>query len=612
MDVTGIGADRNEDVAPAGGHTQAQQPAAPTDARATPRHPATGVDLAFLIRWKDDGQGGGPYTTDGPPGFEANHLLFETIETFRDYVNKGDHEAGLILHLLRRFVGRFLQVQASALQARKHSTQRKEAISQLRAYVIELEKQLKDSDSQGNPERVNQLEHHVEGLEVRLAEQTSLAMDLQNQLNDCNVERKRLGEVCTLWTDRARQLEKQLDDAKAQRRPSSVAPPGSTYFDGRFQAPDGTRPVDHIPATAGYNLANDLNEYQTRQSDRLSRRGVSTLPPNRRSQPPPVMPTYSTIGQATSGGGGYRMKVPDPPEFSGDKDKYLEWRQKMVHKLKAEESVWVQQGPQAAISYIATRLTGTPYHNVEPYLPDNPMTSTSEKFHKVGDILGRLDSVYGIHHRDKQARQEYSQLQKAPSEKFDVFLSNFQRLVVFLHKTEDDKMAELTSKLDDVLWRLVRNSPEAETMEDLIELCRDKERIILDSQFRKKHTETITTTVSTRTKPSTRKEARPSKNSSSHPKKDDSRPSWAPDLSDSTVRAKLMKDKACFDCGSAACRRGNPDCKYVKWRKDAGLSLMEVEEEPAGADAGFVTDPDESSSSDGDFETPLDSGNEMS
>ncbi|KAH0829985.1 hypothetical protein FOPE_10619 [Fonsecaea pedrosoi] len=279
------------------------------------------------------------------------------------------------------------------------------------------------------------------------------------------------------------------------------------------------------------------------------------------------------------------MKVSDPPKFDGTKSKYYEWRSEILYKLKAEEVIWRSQGALAAVIY---------------YL-------------RVSDIILHLDRLYGDHHRDKEARLQYNQLKKTSDERLDAFLARFQRYVVFLNKAESERIADFINKLDDNLWSLVCNAggQDCEEMEDLIELCREKERFLLDRRFRQKSAPITPQVAKSAPKVASSRITRSKTALMKSTGSKSTRPDWAPDLADPKVLAQLKKEDKCFDCGVVGCRPKKANCRMTKWRKDMGLSALNMVN-LTDSDEEYVTDPDETPSDIGDDGLLELSGNETS
>ena len=544
-------------------------------------------------------------------------LIFKNAQAFTSYATA---EPEFTFSLLRRWMGRLVQADANLKYQRRradHWKKRTQEISDKYNGAVDQwsrdKQSLEDEVNALNSPELQDAAAKVVELTDKVAAQATQLAQQQNQLNEETKEKERIEDAGRQWKTRSERQDEEIvrlsndvNNLRSQsgqfhsmtHQPSSLQP----QLNG-LRHPQYSPQLPRVQQTPAFSLTDDILAYRERQQSRRGTPGFhsrASAAPTQRSgaQAPSAFPVNHVphVNFATNSGSDlkYRMKVNDPSEFDGDKDKYYEWRDKMIYKLQSEDDQWAQKGPAAAVTHVSSRLTGDAYKNVQPYLP-NVCTDPSYAFSKPSDILSYLDKIYGITHREKQARLDYGQLYKKASESVDKFASKFQRLVIFLTKSEEDKIEDFLDKLDHTLWEEVRRMPEPQSFEELIEICEDRERMLLDKDFREKHSDRGRTFRLAETITASSKELKPEEypkpSSSSSKSKDDRKPSWAPDLSDPEVKAKLIEKKACFDCGGPGHRPGNPDCKTYKWKKEMGLLSLEID------DVDAVSDPDDSSSS---------------
>ncbi|OAG36272.1 hypothetical protein AYO21_09514 [Fonsecaea monophora] len=416
------------------------------------------------------------------------------------------------------------------------------------------------------------LESRVAALEAQLSESLS---DAVNSLNTETSERKRLEEVCDRWQSKSEEQDRAIQDLQthiskqtAGRAGAHREPPVESfrYLDTRAQPPYPQ------PQEEGYDIARDLNDYHWRQPTPASRSRVAQRPASARTSTADERPL----------GGDQSLKVREPREFKGERDDYPQYRQQLVHFMKANASVWRNQGPGISLTLLA---------------------DADKVWRSAAEALESFDKVYAERHRDKSAEIEY---ESSPSSNDQPILpiaeclpgvtvatymaakpvgaSDLVRMVEFfvsggdrklhmltrndrltntlskhvfqprlatnIHLPENVLIHDFTQKLDERQWRNV-NGCEPDSDDDLIDYYEKKERKILTS-------------------------------------------GWPPTIKDAKVKVDLQARNSCFDCGKGGCRPGRPECKLTK--HDENVSA--VQEDDGTSDSGQSHVPDSETESD--------------
>jgi len=115
-------------------------------------------------------------------------------------------------------------------------------------------------------------------------------------------------------------------------------------------------------------------------------------------------------------------KQPDPDKFTGDRKDLRRFLSQVHEKMTVNRDRFPD--PQSRMSYVNSRLSGSPYAQVLPYivrgicqLPD------------YEDILELLERAYGDPNRVRNSRTELFRLRQNNKE-FSVFFAEFQRLAL--------------------------------------------------------------------------------------------------------------------------------------------------------------------------------------
>jgi hypothetical protein len=113
-------------------------------------------------------------------------------------------------------------------------------------------------------------------------------------------------------------------------------------------------------------------------------------------------------------------RLPDPDKFAGDRNDLRRFVSQIHEKMLVNRDRFPT--PLARMSYVTSRLSGTPYAQVLPYIKDGACCLPD-----YGDILDILERAYGDPNRVNTARTRLFRLKQANKE-FSVFFAEFQRL----------------------------------------------------------------------------------------------------------------------------------------------------------------------------------------
>ncbi|KAH0829966.1 hypothetical protein FOPE_10316 [Fonsecaea pedrosoi] len=252
--------------------------------------------------------------------------------------------------------------------------------------------------------------------------------DAVNSLNTETSERKRLEEVCDRWQSKSEEQDRAIQDLQthiskqtAGRASAHREPPVESfrYLDTRAQPPYPQ------PQEEGYDIARDLNDYHWRQPTPASRSRVAQRPASARTSTADERPL----------GGDQSLKVREPREFKGERDDYPQYRQQLVHFMKANASVWRNQGPDISLTLLA---------------------DADKVWRSAAEALESFDKVYAERHRDKSAEIEYGKLSKKDDETVTEFDARYRRLAMVLRTRVQSPPPRRTinrsSPLQNVFW----------------------------------------------------------------------------------------------------------------------------------------------------------------
>ncbi|KAK5020693.1 hypothetical protein LTS07_011477 [Exophiala sideris] len=525
-----------------------------------------GFSLKFCLEWIKTGDA---VVTNPSDKVSRNivdpydELDFDDAQQFLAFTQKQPNEA---FQLIRRLVGKYVQ------QGRNYSDQR-DKMHLMRQELRALKKADRDAGD---------LETSIVALNGRIADLmnevntlTSQEREHRRSIQFYQVREHEFREITLGWkakvqkkNDIIQALEEELRVAKAGSNNTSQ-PALSTRIQGAAY-PDDEEARD--PA---------------RDPVRDPARGVSlpeVLDRGRRS------PTRHTL--RSEGGTIYRMKVPDPEKFTGEKEKYEAWKSEMVYKIHAEKEHFDRTGEKAVVMYMASRLKDFAHEVIEPELPTHSPAHLAIQTER--EMWKSLDQHFMDHDKQQTAQVEYEQLKQESGESFDDFLSRFKKFAIRLEMTEKTRMLDLMRKLNDRLRRRVNDGYKCNSLADLINKCRDQERALRNAALWKSEQGQGDTRSSTKTTKKT------TSSSLTTTTKDDKKhkvpmpeslaklPKLTPQL-----KSQLRKDNKCYGCRQVGCRPDNADCTYAKWKQaNASAHVLKLDSAYLGHDIPTDDDTD--------------------
>ncbi|KAK5953110.1 hypothetical protein OHC33_005678 [Knufia fluminis] len=174
--------------------------------------------------------------------------------------------------------------------------------------------------------------------------------------------------------------------------------------------------------------------------------------PNNRFQRQPSHATHHTSASrphtTTSRGSGRPVRIPDPAMFTGNRDKYAQWKLQIKNKL-AHITVDLEEsgGDYAAVNYITSRLDGKAFNVVEPRLKS--LHSTLTVFHRTADdVFTALNAHFDEPDRKRKALAEYSAMKQGPNEPFAEFFNRYKSCALILSKDKESATHDFINMLN--------------------------------------------------------------------------------------------------------------------------------------------------------------------
>ena len=175
------------------------------------------------------------------------------------------------------------------------------------------------------------------------------------------------------------------------------------------------------------------------------------------SQTPSTASTQSTTqqSQAPIQANSIRVtlseRLPDPAEFTGDRQDFERFKSQIHNKMVANLDRYTT--PQQRMVYVCSRLTGAAYSQILPYLKEGVATLGDYK-----DILNILETAFGDPNRVANAQVKLFQLRQKNQE-FSTFLAEFQRLCLEAKYSEGALVVLLEQNISQELRSLFISSP---------------------------------------------------------------------------------------------------------------------------------------------------------
>jgi hypothetical protein len=134
-------------------------------------------------------------------------------------------------------------------------------------------------------------------------------------------------------------------------------------------------------------------------------------------------------------------KLPDPDLFTGDKDKYRDWKLRMQSKLELNADRFPSE--RGKVMYIYHRTGGTASQNLLPRVTEGSVNYLATA--KV--TWAFLDSIFDDPMRENKARTAFRNLTMKRTDKYQDFHTRFCQLAVDASLPEADYKQELYDKL---------------------------------------------------------------------------------------------------------------------------------------------------------------------
>jgi hypothetical protein len=158
------------------------------------------------------------------------------------------------------------------------------------------------------------------------------------------------------------QIEQQASrPPRSERRDVSVSPPLSLRR--RFN------PGDDDPSSSSSS---------DNEGDRGGRR-PDPLPRMNRDPGRGERANTATANTASTGIS-HKMKIPDPPIYSGDRDKFDSWINALQNKLTWDKPAFDEMGTDATVGYISSRTDSIAFDVLWPHTPNNPDAVEGDRF----------------------------------------------------------------------------------------------------------------------------------------------------------------------------------------------------------------------------------------
>jgi hypothetical protein len=336
-------------------------------------------------------------------------------------------------------------------------TQRDDAIQEsnrLRDQVRDLQKSVKDEQ-----DRVIRRNGDIKTLDDTLTSLRTKYKTFKAQIKDLNHTVLQRDNEITQRDNEITRLREQIEQQtskppRSERRNISVSPPAPPPSPRRR-----FNPGDDDPSS--YSSSDSEGGRGRRRPDPLPRTDRARDRGERAN---------TAAASTASTGIPHKMKIPDPPIYNGDREKFDSWINALQNKLTWDKPAFDEMGTDATVGYISSRTESIAFDVLWPHMPNNP--DAVEVFQSKEDALRVLHSAFQNHDRKAKARLEFSQLKQSEKETFDEFYVKFQKAVTPLQKTEADRMEDLVEKLNKSLYFHVTRWGPQENMETLVNRIR--------------------------------------------------------------------------------------------------------------------------------------------
>jgi hypothetical protein len=171
---------------------------------------------------------------------------------------------------------------------------------------------------------------------------------------------------------------------------------------------------------------------------------LATSTPNAQDTPTAGTPLAS-VNTALS------ERLPDPDKFAGERSDLRRFVSQIREKMLVNRDRFPT--PLARMSYVTSRLSGTPYAQILPYIKDGACCLPD-----YGDILDILERAYGDPNRVNTARTKLFRLRQANKE-FSVFFAEFQRLGLEAEMTDESLATLLEQAVSKEIKGMLVHSP---------------------------------------------------------------------------------------------------------------------------------------------------------
>lgn len=144
-------------------------------------------------------------------------------------------------------------------------------------------------------------------------------------------------------------------------------------------------------------------------------------------------------------------RLPDPDKFVGERSDLRRFVSQIHEKMLVNGDRFPT--PLARMSYVTSRLSGTPYAQILPYIKDGACCLPD-----YGDILDILERAYGDPNRVNTARTKLFRFKQANKE-FSVFFAEFQRLGLEAEMTDESLATLLEQAVSKEIKGMLVHSP---------------------------------------------------------------------------------------------------------------------------------------------------------
>lgn len=170
-------------------------------------------------------------------------------------------------------------------------------------------------------------------------------------------------------------------------------------------------------------------------------------------------------------------KFPDAPVFSGDRDAFDSWRDKVYDKLSNSAAQYPTE--QQRIAYIRSRTDGVAYQQIRAQCrPEHPRS-----FQSAEDALEAPEKIYGDKNKRKRAINELRTLRMG-RRSFDDFYADFARCAAEVGYAEDAMIPLLENAISNDLARQVIGLQKPADFYDLVDFYRDVDHEMRDYERR--------------------------------------------------------------------------------------------------------------------------------